>query len=138
MCAPSQVDLRGDWGNARFAVEIADDGAERARGLMFRESMPTMSGMLFIYERPQPLAFWMRNTLIPLDMLFVDDTGTVVKIHKNAVPLDETSLSGGPDPLLAVLEVNGGMTTRLGITEGSQLRHPFMPQDVAAWPCVAQ
>ena len=135
MCASGHVDLRGDWGKARFAVEIADDFAERAQGLMFRESMPTLSGMLFIYEQTQPLAFWMRNTLIPLDMLFVDETGTIRMIHENAIPLDETSISGGADPLLAVLEINGGMSKRLGITVGSQLRHPQMPQTAAVWPC---
>ncbi len=135
MCAPGQVDLRGDWGKARFSVEIADDKAERARGLMFRESMPTLSGMLFIYERAQPLSFWMRNTLIPLDLLFLDETGTVVTLHENAVPLDETPLSGGDAPLLAVLEINGGLARRMGIAVGTQLRHPQMPQDVAGWAC---
>lgn len=135
MCAPERVDLRGDWGQARFTVEIADDAAERAQGLMFRENMPRMSGMLFVYETPQPLAFWMRNTLIPLDLLFLDESGTVVTIQRDAVPLDETPLSGGPDPLLAVLEINGGMAARLGITVGSQLRHPQLPQSQASWPC---
>lgn len=135
MCALDRVDLRGEWGQVRFTVEIADDPAERARGLMFREAMPRMSGMLFIYERPEPLAFWMRNTLISLDLLFVDETGTVVTIHENAVPLDETPLSGGPNPLLAVLEINGGMAAQLGVDIGSELRHPQLPQAQAAWPC---
>ncbi|MCY4334080.1 MAG: DUF192 domain-containing protein [Litoreibacter sp.] len=134
-CSATHVDLRGGWGKARFKVEIADDAAERAQGLMHRESMPRMSGMLFIYEAPQPLAFWMRNTLIPLDMIFLDETGTVAHIHENAVPLDETPISGGPGPLLSVLEINGGMASRLGISIGSQLRHPGLPQDGAAWPC---
>lgn len=135
VCAPDRVDLRGDWGQVRFSVEVADTGPERSRGLMFRESMPRSSGMLFVYQRPEPLAFWMRNTLISLDLLFLDDTGTVVTIHENAVPLDETPLSGGPDPLLAVLEINGGLAAQLGITVGSQLRHPQLPQQQAAWPC---
>ncbi len=135
MCAADKVDLRGDWGKARFTVEIADDPAERAEGLMFRESMPQLAGMLFVYERPQPLAFWMRNTLISLDLLFLDETGTIVTIHENAVPLDETPLSGGNRPLLAVLEINGGMARKLGIGPGTQLRHPQLPQGVAAWSC---
>lgn len=135
LCSPDHVDLRGDWGKVRFKVEIADDAAERAQGLMHRESMPRMSGMLFIYETPQPLAFWMRNTLIPLDMLFLDESGTVAHIHENAIPLDETPISGGPAPLLSVLEINGGMSARLGITIGSELRHPDLPQEGAAWPC---
>ncbi|MEM9582059.1 MAG: DUF192 domain-containing protein [Pseudomonadota bacterium] len=135
MCSPERVDLRGDWGTARFTVEIADDAKERARGLMFRESMPRMAGMLFVYEAPQRLAFWMRNTRIPLDLLFVDESGRVVTIHENAIPLDETPLSGGEAPLLAVLEINGGMSKTLGISLGTELRHPQMPQATALWPC---
>lgn len=135
MCAPTHVDLRGSWGKVRFSVEIADDPAERAQGLMFRESMPQLAGMLFIYQNPQPLAFWMRNTLIPLDIIFLDETGTVVTLHENAIPLDETPLSGGDSPLLAVLEINGGLAEKLGIEPGTQLRHPGLPQDVAVWPC---
>ena len=133
-CSEDAVDLRGDWGRARFAVEIADDPAERAQGLMFVETMPMMEGMLFVYPRPGPVSFWMRNTLIPLDMVFLDETGTVARVHANAVPLDETSIPGG-DGILAVLEINGGLAARLGIAEGSVLRHPAMPQDRAAWPC---
>lgn len=113
---------------------MADDPQERAKGLMFVEEMPAMKGMLFIYEQPQPASFWMRNTLIPLDMLFLDQTGTVTRIHENAVPLDESPIPGG-DAVLSVLEINGGMAERLGIEVGSELRHPDLPQDVAAWPC---
>ena len=133
-CAPGAVEMRGDWGTARFAVDVADDPAERAQGLMNVESMPAMTGMLFIYEQPQAASFWMRNTLIPLDMIFMDETGTVTRIHENAVPLDETPIPGG-DGVLTVLEINGGMARRLGIDEGSELRHPDLPQDLAAWPC---
>lgn len=134
-CVENRLDLRGSWGSARFDVEIADTDAERARGLMFRETLPRSAGMLFLYDSPEPLSFWMRNTFIPLDLLFLDTTGTVVTIHENAIPFDETPLSGGADPLLAVLEINGGMVELLGIRVGSQIRHPGLPQDVAAWPC---
>lgn len=126
--------MRGDWGRASFAIDLADDAEERARGLMFVEQMAAMKGMLFVYERPQPVSFWMRNTLIPLDMIFLDETGTVAGIHENAQPLDETPIPGG-DGILAVLELNGGMAARLGIDEGSELRHSALPQDDAAWPC---
>ncbi len=135
MCAPGHVDVRGDWGSARFNVEIADEPEERAQGLMFREELAPSAGMLFLFPRPQPLSFWMRNTLISLDIIFLDSAGTVVTIRENAIPLDETSLSGGPDPLLAVLEINGGLSRQIGISVGSQLRHPGMPQELAAWPC---
>ena len=90
--------------------------------------------MLFIYEEPQLLAFWMRNTLIPLDMIFVDRFGEVQKVHSNAVPLDETPIDGGRD-VLAVLEINGGLAARLGIEPGTELRHPAFDQAEAAWPC---
>ncbi len=136
MCRDNVVDLRGDWGQVRFNIEIADDIEERAEGLMNRPSMPRLSGMLFIYETPGQLTFWMRNTLIPLDMLFVDPDGIVRHIHSNAIPLDETTISGG-DGRLAVLEINGGMAKKLGISVGSELRHPSMPQNLAAWPCQA-
>ncbi|MEL6236238.1 MAG: DUF192 domain-containing protein, partial [Pseudomonadota bacterium] len=65
-CAPDQLDLRGPFGTLRFSVELADDAAERGQGLMFRESLPRFSGMLFVYDRVRPVAMWMKNTLIPL------------------------------------------------------------------------
>jgi uncharacterized protein len=133
-CTDTAVDLRGDWGSARFTVELADDPAERAQGLMNRPSMPRSAGMLFLYERPQRATFWMRNTLIPLDMIFMDETGTVTRVHENAVPLDETTIDGG-DGVLAVLEINGGLARAIGIAEGSELRHPGLDQSIAAWPC---
>jgi uncharacterized membrane protein (UPF0127 family) len=133
-CAIDRVDLRGDWGQARFTVELADDPAERAQGLMFRESLPRAAGMLFVYDQPQRPVFWMRNTLIPLDMIFVDSAGTVLHIHENAVPLDETGIDGGPG-VLAVLEINGGLSRQLGLDVGSELRHPALDQAIAAWGC---
>ncbi len=135
-CDASSVSLRGDWGQARFSIEIADDVTERAQGLMFRESMAATAGMLFIYEEPQTVAFWMRNTLIPLDMIFLDETGLVTVVQENAVPLDETPIPGGDDVLM-VLEINGGMASTLGITPGSQMLHPQIDQNLAIWPCSA-
>ncbi len=133
-CDPGTADLRGDWGSVRFRVALADDPAERAQGLMNVEHLPRMAGMLFLYDRSQPANFWMRNTLIPLDMIFLDTTGTVTRVHENAVPLDETPIPGGEE-VRAVLEVNGGMADQLGIEEGTELRHPGLPQDRAVWPC---
>lgn len=133
-CAIDRVDLRGDWGQARFTVELADDPAERSQGLMFRENMPRSQGMLFLYEQPQRAVFWMKNTLIPLDMIFLNETGTVTNIHENAVPLDETGIDGGTG-VLAVLEINGGLSRQLGVAVGSELRHPALDQATAAWAC---
>lgn len=133
-CERGQVDLRGPWGQASFDVDLADTAAARSRGLMFVRQMPARKGMLFVYPQPQPASFWMRNTYIPLDMLFIDETGVVRHIARNARPLDETPISGG-DGILLVLEVNGGTAQQLGITVGSQLRHPDVPQDRAVWAC---
>ena len=119
-CRDDTVMMRGDWGTVRFNVEIADDPEEQRQGLMHRESMPISSGMLFVYPTPRASSFWMRNTLIPLDMLFVDAQGTVTHIHHK---------------VLAVLEINGGLAKRLGIVEGAQLRHPAFAGAGAVWPC---
>ncbi|QDL93403.1 DUF192 domain-containing protein [Paroceanicella profunda] len=133
-CAPDTADLRGGFGTVRFSVELADDAAERAQGLMFRESMPKFSGMLFVYDQPAEAHFWMKNTLIPLDMLFLDATGTVRHIHPQAVPGDLTPIPS-EGPALAVLEINGGLAARLGLKAGDVMRHPAFDPAVAAWPC---
>ncbi|KAJ54536.1 hypothetical protein ACMU_17665 [Actibacterium mucosum KCTC 23349] len=132
-CAPNHVDLRGGFGQARFTVELADTDATRAQGLMHRASMPQSHGMLFVYPAPHSAFFWMRNTLIPLDMIFVGEDGEVLRIHQNAIPLDESLIKGGPNVLL-VLELNGGVSERLGLQEGDVLRHPSLGND-ALWPC---
>jgi uncharacterized membrane protein (UPF0127 family) len=133
-CVPDALDLRDQDTALRFRVEVMDDAAERAQGLMFRESMPEFSGMLFVYETPQPVAFWMRNTLIPLDMLFFDPAGRLTRIKSNAVPRDETPIPGG-DNIRYVLEINGGLAESLGIDVGAEIRHPALDQAAAAWPC---
>lgn len=134
-CSPGHVDLRWQGGQARFNVELADDEAERSRGLMFRETMPRSSGMLFVYPSPRQATFWMKNTLIPLDMIFADDAGRVTRVHENAVPQDETVIDGGPG-VRFVLEINGGLARRLGIAEGAEMRHPAIGN--AAWSCLAE
>ncbi len=133
-CSPDVVELKGQRGASRFSVEIADDDEERARGLMFREHMPTSAGMLFIYDTPAPVSFWMRNTLIPLDMIFVDARGVVTSVHSNARPRDETPIPG-KGLVRAVLEINGGLAGRLGISAGDVMRHPSFAQADAAWSC---
>ncbi|WP_353472265.1 DUF192 domain-containing protein [Salipiger sp. H15] len=131
-CDPGELQLRGDWGSARFGVVVADSVPLRAKGLMFVESMPSSAGMLFVYDEPHDVSFWMKNTLIPLDMVFADAQGVVISVHANAIPGDETSIpSGGPAQY--VLEINGGMAARLGIDAGSQMQHPAITD--AAWSC---
>ncbi|MCL3883559.1 DUF192 domain-containing protein [Marivita sp. GX14005] len=133
-CRDDSVYLRGDWGRARITVDLADTPETRSRGLMFVEEVPTMGGMLFVYEQPQPVAFWMKNTLIPLDMLFADAGGTIRRVHHEAQPGDLTAIPGGED-IQFVLEINGGLAARLGIGAGSEMRHPAIADEAAAWPC---
>jgi len=133
LCADDRVTVLGGFGRANFTVDVADDNAERAQGLMNVAQMPTMSGMLFIYERPQRATFWMRNTLIGLDMIFAAPDGKILTIHENAIPLDETVIDGGQG-IQFVLEVNAGMSSRLGIKEGDILQHPAFGPD-AIVPC---
>ena len=133
-CSDDFADLRWEGGKARFAVELADTFDERAMGLMFRTQMPQFSGMLFIYPEPSKVSFWMKNTLIPLDMVFLDQTGLVTKVHENTTPQSLEAIPGGEN-ILAVLEVNAGLTRRLGISVGAQMRHAAFDQDGAAWPC---
>ena len=132
-CAEDAVVVKGEWGQARFKVAVADDPQERAQGLMFVEEMRTLEGMIFVYERPQPVAFWMRNTLIPLDMIFVGADGVIDHVHPDAIPGDETSIPGG-DEILVVLEINGGLSARLGIAPGDLMQHPAFG-DAAVLPC---
>jgi uncharacterized membrane protein (UPF0127 family) len=133
-CALATLDLRDPDGTLRFQVEVVDNEAERSRGLMFRENLPRFGAMLFVYETPQPVAFWMRNTLIPLDMLFFDGAGRLARIHRDAVPGDETPIPGGDD-IRYVLEINGGVAEQLDIDLGAEIRHPALDQAAAAWPC---
>lgn len=133
-CREDAVMLRGDWGQARFSVEIADSGPERAQGLMHRATLPRSAGMLFVYHKAGFVSFWMKNTLIPLDMIFMDETGVVRRVHHMAVPGDLTPIAGGDD-IKVVLEINGGLAQAMGIGEGSQMRHPVFDAKTAAWPC---
>lgn len=109
----------------RFEVEVADTPATRSQGLMHRQELAENAGMLFVFERPAEVGFWMRNTYIPLDMLFVDRHGEIVHIHHEARPHDETLIRSGT-PVTHVLEINGGLAARLGIETGQrmQILHP--------------
>ena len=110
----------------KFEVELATTPAERAQGLMFRKAMAANAGMLFLYPSEQQVAFWMKNTLIPLDMLFLKADGSIAHIAHNAVPLDETPIDSGA-PVKAVLEVKGGTAAALGIKEGDRVVYQTQP-----------
>lgn len=108
----------------RFDVEIADTPQERQRGLMDHEELARGSGMLFDFKEPQRVTFWMKDTEIPLDMLFIDANGRIVKIHRDAEPMSRKTIPSGR-PVLAVLEVRAGTAARLNIQEGDRVLHPI-------------
>ncbi|MCC5977223.1 MAG: DUF192 domain-containing protein [Salinarimonas sp.] len=107
-----------------FSVELADTPESRARGLMYRRSMPEGHGMLFDFGRVEMVSMWMRNTYIPLDMLFIRADGSIARIARNTEPLSERQISSG-EPVLSVFEINAGISDRLGITAGDVVEHPL-------------
>ena len=129
-CSDSVATVATDTAKVRFQVELAITAQDKAQGLMHRETLPDRAGMLFIYPNPQPVSFWMRNTLIPLDMIFIDDQGRVARVHHNAVPLDETPIYGG-DAIKAVLEINAGLAKKYGISDTSKVVHPLISPKLA-------
>ncbi len=131
-CREDRIDLRDDGGSARFTVEIADDDAERSLGLMYREEMAEGHGMLFLFDPPRPVSFWMRNTPLPLDLIFIDSEGRVLNVLQGKPFSEEAIPSEGTAK--AVLEVNAGLMDRYGMGRGTEARHPAFGQG-AAWPC---
>jgi uncharacterized membrane protein (UPF0127 family) len=105
-----------------FSVWIADTAARSEQGLMFVKWLPADQGMLFPFQQPHIATFWMKNTLIALDMLFIDAQGRIVYIRESATPMSEAIISA-PMPVKAVLELAGGECARLGIRTGDQVRH---------------
>ncbi len=110
-------------GDVEVKVEVVATEAKIQKGLMFRQHLPTDAGMLFLMGEEKEWPFWMRNTLIPLDMLFIGADGRIATIHSRAVPLDETPISSKV-PVVAVLELNGGTAERLGIKPGDKVVYP--------------
>jgi uncharacterized membrane protein (UPF0127 family) len=108
----------------KFEVELALNDAERARGLMYREKLGPYDGMLFDFHQDAPVSFWMKNTLIPLDMVFIAGDGTIKHVHANAVPLSTDAIPS-QFPVRAVLEINGGSARLLGIKPGDKVKHPI-------------
>jgi len=111
-------------GDHAFSVEIASTPATRERGLMDRRFLPQDRGMLFEFDRDGPVAFWMKNTYIPLDMVFIARNGAVTRIVDRAEPLSETAIPSG-GPCAAVLELNGGVAAQVGLRVGDKVRHAF-------------
>jgi hypothetical protein len=106
-----------------FTVEVAADDESRERGLMYRTAMAPDAGMLFDFRTPQLESFWMENTVLPLDMLFVRADGTIARIKANATPYSRENIPSG-EPVKVVIELNGGRAAALGIVEGARVHAP--------------
>lgn len=111
-------------GRFPFVVEIAETPSAWQQGLQLRQSLAADAGMLFNFHQPRVASMWMKDTLIPLDMIFIDQRGAVVNVAENTVPLSSATLSSN-GPVLAVLEVNAGTAARLGMRPGDRVRHPM-------------
>jgi hypothetical protein len=120
----SELTIISATGPHRFKVELAETPAQMTQGLMFRTSLAPDSGMLFDYKQPTVATMWMRNTLIPLDMLFVDAQGRIVNIHQRAVP-QSLDIIAAAAPVRAVIELNGGTASRLSIEPGDRVVYPI-------------
>jgi uncharacterized membrane protein (UPF0127 family) len=118
----SALEIVSKSGVHSFSVEVVDNDADRAKGLMFRKSLPEGTGMLFDFKTEQEVAFWMQNTYIPLDMIFIRADGRILRIAENTVPISTKQVPSG-GPVLAVLEVIAGTVRKLGIAPGDRVAH---------------
>ena len=119
----SRIDVVGSDGRHHpMAVEMAVTPEQLSQGLMFRKSLPADTGMLFDFGRPRQVSMWMKNTLIPLDMLFMDRAGRVIHVEEYTIPGNLQPL-GPSDPVLGVLEVPAGTVRRLGLKSGDRVVH---------------
>ena len=107
-----------------FAVEVVDNDADRAKGLMYRKELPEGRGMLFDFHREQEVSFWMQNTYIPLDMVFIRGDGRILRIAENTEPMSTRLIPSG-GPVRAVLEVVAGTAQKLGIAPGDRVASPI-------------
>lgn len=119
-----QLEIDTGSGAHPFLVEVARTEPQRERGLMFRRALPADHGMLFNFETERPVQMWMRNTYLPLDMIFISRSGKVVGLAENTEPLSESIISSGA-PAYAVLEVNAGVAAAIGLKIGDRVKHPF-------------
>ena len=114
-------------GRFEFLVEMAVNPAQRGQGLMFRESLEEDRGMLFDFGEPQRATMWMRNTYVPLDMLFIDANGQITQIAADTQPLSDAVIASR-EPVRAVLELRGGVSAKLGIKPGDRVIHPLFSE----------
>lgn len=131
--APSPVFLAIETrtGVQRFVVEIADEQEEREVGLMFREDLPQDQGMLFDFGTDRMVSMWMRNTPLSLDMVFINRSGTVVRVAQNTTPFSTDIISSG-EPVRYVLELNAGVASGNGIRSGDKVMHPLVTKNLSS------
>lgn len=120
----SRLTIETAMGRFEFTVELADTRARRSQGLQHRRTLAADAGMLFDYKESRPVAMWMKNTVVPLDMLFIDAQGRVAHVVENTEPSSLTPIPSG-EPVRAVLELNAGTARRLGIRTGDRVHHPI-------------
>jgi uncharacterized membrane protein (UPF0127 family) len=119
-------------GERSFTIEIADDQSERSAGLMFRETMDDDHGMLFVFQETRPVGFWMKNTPMPLDIVFIGEDGKVLDVLPGE-PFSEALVSPGTTTLVRyVLELKRGIAEKAGIKNGGAIRHPAIAQTAGA------
>ncbi|MDX2277059.1 MAG: DUF192 domain-containing protein [Hyphomonadaceae bacterium] len=118
-------------GPVRFEVEIADTEAERAQGLMYRQTLPGYRGMLFDFQQPRPVSFWMRNTVLSLDIIFIGVDGRILNIADHATPMSDAPIPSD-GVTRGVLEIGAGRAEALGIRPGDRVRHRIFPADEQA------
>jgi uncharacterized membrane protein (UPF0127 family) len=116
------LSIDADKGATTFQVEVVREEKDRNRGLMFRKHMATDHGMLFDYDPPVDIAFWMKNTIIPLDIIFIGADGRIIRIAENTTPFSLAHIPSG-GPARGVLEINGGLSAKLGIGPGDVVHH---------------
>ena len=132
-CDPGFVNIKFNQNQTKIKVELAESFEDRKKGLMFRKTLDLGSGMLFVYDSPRIVNFWMKNTQIPLDIAFADERGIITRVVKNAVPYSLDLIPGGKN-IQYVVEVNAGDSTKLNLFEGAQIQHEKLTE-AAIWQC---
>lgn len=125
---PQPLSLITVSGEHRFTVELATTPEQQETGLMFRKSLDANGGMLFVFPKAQPITMWMKNTLIPLDMVFIDEKGRVLRIEESATPKSERYITSG-GPAIAVLEISGGRASNIELKPGDKVLHESLPHE---------
>lgn len=132
-CEPGFLNINFKQNHTKIKVELAETFEDRKKGLMFRKDLDLGSGMLFVYETPAEVNFWMKNTQIPLDIAFADEQGIITRVVLNAVPHSLNLIPGGKN-IQYVVEVNAGASTEFNLFVGARIQHEKLSK-AAIWQC---